>query len=372
MANPNAENPAVLNRDREEDDEEHEEDIDEENDPEPQRPRTHPASSSQLATIPQFAGTAEPQEVDVWIDQVEAAAIRGRWDSRVTAASAKARMTGAAAIWIRSQKTRGSLMSDWPSLRLGLHTAFGDGMSTVAAARAIANLNQKATETVQEFFDRVVLALDKKNFAVDARVKQTPAYQINLERDIFYFFAAGIREEYRETALAGMNPPTNPNNLLWVVKNLEKERNRSGMQQTQNVATLDHQVAGTASGAVAGAAALGPGAGGTAVGPYDGVLAQITAELAELKKFRKSGGARPKDMSKVECFYCHNKGHVQMDCRKKQNELGKKYVKKKFNQKFGKKKSGKSGNKAWDVNVLQMLEALGLDSETSENESEEE
>jgi hypothetical protein len=108
---------------------------------------------------------------------------------------------------------------------------FGETITGVAAADAIANLKQKDTESVDEFYERVVKALDRKNHSYSLAEKATPAYQVHFSHDIFTFVAAGLRETIRARTLGAAVPPTSEAALIKAARSVEAEMKRGGTKR---------------------------------------------------------------------------------------------------------------------------------------------
>ena len=313
-------------------------------------------SGSQLNTIPIFKGDRSHEDIELWIDHVERAAKRCRWSPEATAGAALTRMEGAAAQWIRACEKRRRNIEDWPHLKQALMTDFAEPLNNLAAARAVLHLQQKPKEDVQTFFDRVVLAIDRKNFNYSEAEKTTAAYQEAQDKDIYMFFAAGLREEFRDRALTGLHPPTDADGLLAAARNIEKELYRA---RAPDITVAEIPVEEK---------------------PEPTLQEQIAALTAEIAALRPNfGAAANQDRSNVTCFYCEKKGHYKRDCFKFKRDKENKRVKpgtkrpssgKNFGRKKKKKASGKS-RLTWKVQELQPSGEEDTDVSESENSEEE-
>ena len=321
---------------------------------------TNSVSGSQLNTIPIFKGDRAHEDIELWIDQVERAARRCGWSDQATAAAALTRMEDGAAQWIRASEKRGKNLDDWPTLKAALMLDFAEPLNNLAAARAVINLQQKVKEDVQTFFDRVVLAVDRKNFNYTEAEKQLPEYRSAQEKDIYMFFAAGLREEFRDRALAGTSPPTDADSLLAAAKNIEKELYRA---RAPDISVAEISV-------------------GENSMSLQEQIAALTAEIAAMRP-GATGGASGR--ANVVCYHCNKKGHYKRDCflwkkesaatrtggaRPKTRSSGRNFGK---NKKSKSKKYSSTLRPGWKVSEVEEEAAIQDDgNEESENSEEEE
>ena len=200
-------------------------------------------SGSQINQLPEFDGS-DGSDIDIWISHVERCQGQFGWTDKVTCASAKGRMKKDAAYWLHSQKLSGNDFIDWipfpgqaavaaapnavppvaaivqeaarpdMSLREHLKLRFKITITALAAADAVTNLVQKKSENVNGFYDRVVVAVDKKNFSYSDADKAQPEYRRRFLVDVFVFFHAGLSSRIKSRATGGTNPPTSAADLL--------------------------------------------------------------------------------------------------------------------------------------------------------------
>ena len=243
-------------------------------------------SSNQLQTVDLFNGE-ENEDVLDFFDSVETAAETFGWADDRTTAAAKSRLKKAARRWLNAQRDLQITYTTWATLKTALTTAFGETLNNVTAARAIQSLTQKPKETVQQFHDRIVTAINQKNFAVTD--KTTAAYLLQLKGEIFIFMSAGLREDLKDKIIAGKSQPENSDELLKSAKNIERELNRT--QKTSDVTAVE-----------------------TADDTKQDDVSKLQAEIAALKT--QLGGRK--------CYNCNKVGHIARFCKAPQRNRGSK------------------------------------------------
>ena len=164
-----------------------------------------PVSGSQLATIPNYNGETP---VELFIRQVERSQVQFGWTAEQTAAAIKNKMIGAAGAWLQGEELSLSEMKTWNQLKALMITRFKVNTSQMEAVASIINLRQKEKETCMEFYDRVCIAVDKKNSNYEDKDKQTVGYRTHYLNDVYTMFAAGLRADVRVQVLSSNNPPT--------------------------------------------------------------------------------------------------------------------------------------------------------------------
>lgn len=265
----------------------------------------NPVQGSQLNSLPIYNGETD---VENWLMVVDRAQTQFVWTEGQTAAAVKSKLSGVAQKWLRSQEARRNpgleLWQQVPgaaqkNLRKLLKTRFSIVVSELAATEAISDLKQRPHETVDDFFDRVVLALDKKNHLYTEAQKRTDDYQRNLSSEIFTFFGAGLRETYRTQILGSHNPPTQPDDLLQAARAVELEAGRR--KRLVDAVDLDEP--------------LQPSPSPTQ--NNDSTLAkEVEALTRQFKNFTTAQKFSP-GMANVTCFFCEGKGHYANKCPSK-------------------------------------------------------
>ena len=100
-------------------------------------------------------------------------------------------------------------------------------LTSALAVDAVRDLNQRDEETVSRFYDRVLLALDRKNYIYTDVQKAEQAYIRSFNHDLTTFFLGGLREVIRKRVLGGQDPPNTPDNALAAARAAEAELNKN-------------------------------------------------------------------------------------------------------------------------------------------------
>jgi hypothetical protein len=295
-------------------------------------------NAAQLAAIPIYDG--EPGiQVDLWVKAVDRCRLTFQWNDAVTANAAKSRLSGNAAYWLVAESLLNANYDAWDDvdfvaavpavgavvaipavpavigLKSQITARFTITVNATAAVEAVASLRQKPAETSDAFYDRVVVAIDKKNFTANAAAKQAQGYQDTMRTDIFVHYAAGLKREIRERAFSIQNPPQTAAALRETARQIESTIKKIA-------ADVDALTAGPA-----GATNLI-----TEKEEEDDAkrktneIQKLAKEIAELKKMNIRGGGgggarggrganRGTGASTATCHGCGNRGHFIRECR---------------------------------------------------------
>jgi len=281
-------------------------------DPDPQLIRM-PPTGSQLATVRPYDGKSS---ITLWLEHFERQVAQFGWTDVESAEVAKGKLIDEAATWLLAQKRAQKKYNDYQDVaaaggnaaRTGLRTAlkrrFSERINELAALEAVSDLNQKETETVDAFYDRCVLAVDKMNFTYTDQQKTQAGYQTHFAIQIFTFFGKGLKDTIRTKTMGVPTPPTTAETLLDAARVVEMELTKlskltAGPQINLvqgNKTTLEEQIT------------------------------QLTQQVNALK-FKRSGGfrrpfqnrpssatTRQRDVAQGTCFKCHRPGHIARRC----------------------------------------------------------
>ena len=288
-------------------------------------------NANQLNFLRDFSG-APDEDIEIQVVSVNRARDLFNWSPEQTAHMASAKLKGEAARWLRAAlKTQDDMVENlekWqPSpganplpadhvgnvaanplkkfLKERLLERFRESVNQLGAVDAVMDLRQRAGEEVSAFFDRVSIAVDRKNHHEADRT--TPEYRLRLKNEIFAFFAAGLHDDLRIQALGGPTPPTTTDALLVACKNAELERKR--MKKPKDIASVEEgesvrpgqtgQVAPLASSSTEGASAAAAPSPSLSLAE---VVAQIDALRVEVQKVN------------LTCYKCGEKGHFRKEC----------------------------------------------------------
>ena len=302
--------------------------------PDPDQPIGMALNANQLNFLRDFSGAPE-DDVEVQVVSVNRARDLFGWTPEQTAHMASAKLKGEAARWLRAAlKTQDDTIENlekWEAsagepqaadhvlnvlanplkkfLKDKLLERFRESVNQLGAVDAVMDLRQKPGEEVSAFFDRVSLAVDRKNHHEADRT--TAAYRLRLKREIFAFFAAGLHDDLRIQALGGPIPPDDTDALLVACKNAELERKRmkkpkdiSAIGSSMEEATTSASAPASTNAQAAGETAGSTNGAGIAPGPLDlaALAEQIDALRQEVQK------------QNFTCFRCGEKGHFIKEC----------------------------------------------------------
>ena len=265
-------------------------------------------TGSQIAAVPLYNGESDVELFAVTVDRIMR---QFNWNENQTSAIAKNKLTGAAAGWLRSAELQFQKLDEWKDLKEGLFKRFKPALNEVNAVASVLELKQKEKESVMEFYDRVIVAIDRMNHKVKPAEKREKGYQDLFEVQLFTFFSAGMKEDIRIKAMSGKDPPTTAEEMRTAAQTIEAQ----GSKQKQALAELG--------------------------------IEEVTEKMkkAKIKKEEeknedqeegvealqvrgrrgRGGGARGqgrKSQKEVTCFNCQQKGHYSFDCQRKPAQRG--------------------------------------------------
>ena len=161
-------------------------------------------TAQQINSIMPFDSNKD--DVEIWLANVQGLKVAFGWTDEQAVPIVQSRLTGVAATWLAGQRTMGTNFT-WAEFKVALTGRFKVQVTRVAAANAMTDLRQMPKEHCGDFYDRVILALNKKNSEVAAATKNTPEWRDQLNRDIYTFFAAGLPRYIRDATVGSAAPP---------------------------------------------------------------------------------------------------------------------------------------------------------------------
>ena len=182
-----------------------------------------PASGSQLNSLPKFEGK-EGLEVRNFLEAAENARGQFNWGHDTTIAAVIYRMTGPAQDWIRGKKMMGATYegaAGWRDLKTQMLERFSPVITSATAVDAVKDLRQHHDETVSEFHDRIIHALDRKNHTYTPVQKTEDAYLAAFRADLVTFFLGGLRESISKKVMGVPEPPNTPDAALQAARAAE-------------------------------------------------------------------------------------------------------------------------------------------------------
>ena len=171
---------------------------------------------SQISSIPVFSGIAGLDGA-AFADAIDQAREQFGWTDAQTAAVAKTRGGPAMTTWIRGQKAQGITYAVWATpnpvvagahyLRRSFMIRFGPKYTASGAVSAISDLRQRPNESAAAFMDRVQIAVDMMNYAVE-EADRNPAYYEGYVRMVIAQFGGGLKVEIKSKVFGVPTPLT--------------------------------------------------------------------------------------------------------------------------------------------------------------------
>jgi hypothetical protein len=198
---------------------------------------------SQLAAIESFKGD-ETGKIEQWVASIDRAQTQFNWNDVRTAAAAKSKLAELAAKWIWSKEQRGIILNTWndqnaavvaagTNLRAALLKRFLPGALELQATAALKEVQQQlSTESINSYYDRVVIAVTKMHRGWPIAVKAADTYTQVFAMEVYNLFAAGMRADIREKILGGHNPPATDEDILEAARTAEAEMDKAAVKYT--------------------------------------------------------------------------------------------------------------------------------------------
>ena len=184
-------------------------------------------NGNQLTGIKPFTGK-EDGSIELFVSSLQGAGRTFGWDDACLAAAAKQRLDGDAAAWMMANEKQNLMYNGWDGddgLKKALMTRFFPAITEAESASAIASIReQHAGESVQRYYDRIRLAIDRSHIAWPDAIKAAPGYAEVVQHQIFTYMAAGLKQSIREQTMGSAAPPRTAAALLTAAKAVEADQ----------------------------------------------------------------------------------------------------------------------------------------------------
>ena len=171
-------------------------------------------------------------------------------------------------------------------MKKALLTRFLTIIPESAAAEAISNLKQKAQETVDEFKDRIFIAIERKNHSLTEVEKRTPEQLAQNRRDAFTYMMAGFRKDVSDKVVYIAAPPKTLDLLVAAARQVElKDKAEKGEVRLEELSQQKK------------------------ANPAEDKVAKLEKQVEELKLKLKSNPA-----ANIRCWGCDQMGHFRDKC----------------------------------------------------------
>ena len=321
------------------------------------------AGANQLNAIPLYSGDVGAPDVLEWLDTVNMVSTSFNWNDGVTMATVRARLTGKALQFVWNLAEIDRIPNGWadtaavpaavgppavaavpmrPGLASLLKDRFRVDRGIAGVADALSKLIQKPAEGVLDFFDRCIRTHGKLN--VDTPNKQNPVYQATLERNIYFSYLGGLRQDIKGPIMQRPVLPVDADSLREAA--IAVEASLKPARAIQTVASYGET-------------------GEEEMQALQARLEELQVESRSVeavlkskagrgaKKFPTRGGlGSTKTFTGREdkdCFYCGKKGHFQADCFTKKNheKNGTVQTSRGGGRGRGRGRGGRGGQKRW-------------------------
>ena len=177
-----------------------------------------------VAKLPPWKGNGKDSTtIELWIDQVDRMATQKAWNAQRTAAAVCDALRENAARWmavVKSNPSKKDCLNDWAALKPALRKRFADSLTAAQKQAFVRGLVQASNETVQDFYDRVALALSKvhqnhRDALAGAEIDgQKAGYDKSLDVTLGTLFVSGLKNEIREYVECNMKETPDSDALL--------------------------------------------------------------------------------------------------------------------------------------------------------------
>ena len=188
--------------------------------------------------------------IELWIDQVERMATQKGWNATRTAAAVCDALKDTAARWMavtKSNPNKSDILNDWVQLKPALKKRFADALTATQKQAFVRGLIQAPNESVQDFYDRVALALSKVHQAPREELNgnqvegQRKGYDKSLDVTLGTLFISGLRQETREYVEINMKDTDNSEKILELAIKSEAAKGHGARAAALKLAVIEEK-----------------------------------------------------------------------------------------------------------------------------------
>ena len=189
--------------------------------------------------------------IELWIDQVERMATQKGWNAARTAAAVCDALKDTAARWMavmKSNPTKAGTLEDWDQLKPAIKKRFADALTATQKQAFVRGLVQANNESVQDFFDRVALALSKVHqnprgaLAGEQLDGQRKGYDKSQDVTLGTLFIAGLRQDTREYVEINMTDTDNSERILELAIKSETAKGHGAKAAALKLAVIEDEM----------------------------------------------------------------------------------------------------------------------------------
>ena len=186
--------------------------------------------------------------VELWIDQVERMATQKGWNAQRTAAAVCDALKDTAARWMavtKANPNKAEILTDWERLKPAIKKRFADALTATQKQAFVRGLVQATNESVQDFYDRVALALSKVHqnpreaLEGDQLVGQRKGYNKSLDVTLGTLFIAGLRQDTKEYVEVNMADKDTSEKILDLAIKSEAARGHGAKAAALKLAAIE-------------------------------------------------------------------------------------------------------------------------------------
>ena len=187
-------------------------------------PAPAPETDNSVTRLQVWKGNGKDSTtIELWIDQVDRMATQKAWNNERTAAAVCDALKDTAARWmavIKANPNKADTLKSWTDLKPALKKRFADALTATQKQAFVRGLVQASNESVQDFFDRVALALSKVHqtpreaLAGEQLNSQRKGYDKSQDVTLGTLFIAGLRQDTREYVEINMTETDNSERIL--------------------------------------------------------------------------------------------------------------------------------------------------------------